>query len=137
MPANFLACHAGSFSNSGTPLPLIVFKIITVGFLFFFINLNVEIKSIKECPFLTFKQFKGFKESFEENPVGAIDILRILMVKALDEGDNLQAADLAKSLAEFESPKLSRIDQTNTELTVDELSDEELERKLLDATRNM
>jgi hypothetical protein len=59
------------------------------------------------------------------------------MVKALDEGDNLQAADLAKSLAEFESPKLSRIDQTNTELTVDELSDEELERKLLDATRNM
>jgi|TARA_B110000438_G_scaffold180047_1_gene172061 hypothetical protein len=86
---------------------------------------------------LTVKQFKGFKESFEENPVGAIDILRILMVKALDEGDNVQAADLAKSLAEFESPKLSRIDQTNTELTVDELSDEELERKLLDATRNM
>ena len=86
---------------------------------------------------LTVKQFKGFKESFEENPVNAIDILRILMVKALDEDDYVQAADLAKSLAEFESPKLSRIDQTNTELTVDELSDEELERKLLDATRNM
>ena len=86
---------------------------------------------------LTVKQFKGFKESFEENPVNAIDILRILMVKALDEDDYVQAADLAKSLAEFESPKLSRIDQTNTELTLDELSDEELERKLLEATKNM
>ena len=86
---------------------------------------------------LTVKQFKEFKDSFEENPVGAIDILRILMVKALDEDDLVQAADLAKSLAEFESPKLSRIDQTNTEISVDELSDEELEQKLLDATNKM
>ena len=52
------------------------------------------------------------------------------MMKALDAGDDIQAADLAKSLAEFESPKLSRIDQTNTELTVDELTDEELDRQL-------
>lgn len=86
---------------------------------------------------VTVKQFKEFKDSFEENPVGAIDILRILMVKALDEDDLVQAADLAKSLAEFESPKLSRIDQTNTEISVDELSDEELEQKLLDATNKM
>ena len=86
---------------------------------------------------LTVKQFKEFKDSFEENPVGAVDILRILMVKALDEDDLVQAADLAKSLAEFESPKLSRIDQTNTEISVDELSDEELEQKLLDATNKM
>ena len=84
---------------------------------------------------LTVKQFKEFKESFEENPVNAIDILRILMVKALDEDDYVQAADLAKSLAEFESPKLSRIDQTNTEVSVDELSDEELNRRLKEATK--
>ena len=83
---------------------------------------------------LTVKQFKEFKDSFEENPVGAIDILRILMVKALDEEDLVQAADLAKSLAEFESPKLSRIDQTNTEVSVDELSDEELNRMLKEAS---
>ena len=37
---------------------------------------------------LTVKQFKEFKDSFEENPVGAVDILRILMVKALDEDDH-------------------------------------------------
>ena len=84
---------------------------------------------------LTVKQFKGFKESFEENPVGAIDILRVLMVKALDEDDYVQAADLAKSLAEFESPKLSRIDQTNTDVSLDELSDEELNRRLKEATK--
>jgi|TARA_B110000881_G_C18482419_1_gene467261 hypothetical protein len=84
---------------------------------------------------LTVKQFKEFKESFEENPVGAIDILRILMVQALDEGDNVQAADLAKSLAEFESPKLSRIDQMNTDVSLDELSDEELNRRLKEATK--
>ena len=86
---------------------------------------------------LTVKQFKEFKDSFEENPVGAIDVLRILMVKALDEDDLVQAADLAKSLAEFESPKLSRIDQTNTEVSVDELSDEELNRMLKEASSNI
>lgn len=79
---------------------------------------------------LTVKQFKEFKDSFEENPVGAVDVLRILMVKALDEDDLVQAADLAKSLAEFESPKLSRIDQTNTEVSVSDLTDEELDRQL-------
>ena len=52
------------------------------------------------------------------------------MVKALDEDDLVQAADLAKSLAEFESPKLSRIDQTNTEVSVSDLTDEELDRQL-------
>ena len=81
---------------------------------------------------LTIKQFKEFKDSFEENPVGAVDILRILMVKALDEDDLVQAADLAKSLAEFESPKLSRIDQTNTEVSVSDLTDEELDRQLIE-----
>ncbi len=79
---------------------------------------------------LTVKQFKEFKDSFEENPVGAVDVFRILMVKALDEDDLVQAADLAKSLAEFESPKLSRIDQTNTEVSVSDLTDEELDRQL-------
>ncbi len=79
---------------------------------------------------VTIKQFKEFKESLEDEPVGAIDILRILMMKALDEGDDVQAADLAKSLAEFESPKLSRIDQTNTEISVNDLTDEELDRQL-------
>ena len=37
---------------------------------------------------------------------------------------------LAKSLAEFESPKLARVDQTSTELTTDALTDDEINEKL-------
>ena len=52
------------------------------------------------------------------------------MMRAFDDNDMDTAADLAKALVEFEKPKLARVDQTNTEISTDELSDEELEELL-------
>ena len=41
-----------------------------------------------------------------------------------------QAIDIAKAIAEFETPKLGRVEQTNIEVKTDDLTDEELDAKL-------
>ena len=80
---------------------------------------------------LTMGEWKKYKEEvLDTTDMSSIDILKILMMKALQEDDFDTAADLAKSLAEFEAPKLARVDQTNVDVSAEELSDEELEKKL-------
>lgn len=64
------------------------------------------------------------------NDVSAIGCLKVLLVKYMQEGEYDEAAKIATTLAEFETPKLARIDQTNTEISAEELSDEELNKKL-------
>jgi|TARA_B110000495_G_scaffold202551_1_gene222993 hypothetical protein len=80
---------------------------------------------------MSMRDWKLFKtDVLAEADMSSIDVLKVLMHKALLSEDFDTATDIAKSLAEFESPKLARIDQTTTELSVDEMSDEELDRKL-------
>jgi len=80
---------------------------------------------------LTMSEWKKYKdEVLEEAEMSSIDVLKILMMKALANDDYDTAADLAKSLAEFEAPKLARVDQTTTEVDASELTEEELEEKL-------
>jgi len=80
---------------------------------------------------LTMNEWKKYKEDvLAEADMSSIDVLKILMMKALQEDDLDTAADLAKSLAEFEAPKLARVDQTTTEVDASELTEEELEEKL-------
>ena len=82
---------------------------------------------------MSMRDWKLFKtDVLAEADMSSIDVLKILMHKALAAEDFDTAADLAKSLAEFESPKLARIDQTTTELSVEDLSDEELDRKIVE-----
>jgi len=69
-------------------------------------------------------------ELMQENNVTALDVLRISMLKAMANNDIDAAVDIAKSIAEFETPKLGRVEQTNIEVKADELSDEELNDKL-------
>ena len=66
----------------------------------------------------------------EENDVSAIGVLKLAMVKAIQNGDMDNAADLAKTLAEFEKPKLARVESKIEEVRTDELTDEELDAKL-------
>ena len=80
---------------------------------------------------LTMNEWKKYKdEVLDEADMSSIDVLKILMMKALAADDFDTAADLAKSLAEFEAPKLARVDQTTTEVDASELTEEELEAKL-------
>jgi len=66
----------------------------------------------------------------EENEVSAIGVLKLAMVKAIDQNDFDTAADLAKSLAEFERPKLARVESKIEEVKTEDLTDEELDAKL-------
>ena len=76
---------------------------------------------------LTAKQFEEYKlDVLADTDVSSLDVLKILMLKALEQSDYDTAADLAKSLAEFEAPKLARVDQTNVEVDASEMTDEEL-----------
>ena len=66
----------------------------------------------------------------KENDISSIGVLKLAMVKAIQSDDFDTAADLAKTLAEFEAPKLARTEATVTEKSADELSDDELHERI-------
>ena len=88
-------------------------------------------KAAREKLRISVEDWQTFKKDVvEDNDMTSLDVLKVLMHKALSEDDFDTAADLAKSLAEFESPKLARIDQTTKELSVDDMSDDEINEAL-------
>jgi len=80
-------------------------------------------KELREQFKLTAKAFMQVKEELPE--VQALDVIKMAMWTALQEDDFESAAKYAEKVAEYEQPKLQRIDQTVTSKTVD-LTDEEL-----------
>ena len=66
----------------------------------------------------------------DEQDISAIGVLKVSMVKALEEGDIERATEIAKILAEFEAPKLARVESKVEEITTTDLTDEELDEKL-------
>jgi hypothetical protein len=62
----------------------------------------------------------------------ALDFLKFRMMELISEGNMVEAQELAKELVEFETPKLSRVDQTNRNFNVSDLSDDELEAELIE-----
>jgi hypothetical protein len=88
-------------------------------------------KEARERLKLTAAELKmDVQELMAENNVTALDVLRLSMVKAVANDDMDQAIDIAKAIAEFETPKLGRVEQTNIEVKADDLTDEELDAKL-------
>ena len=75
---------------------------------------------------MNMQEWKLYKDDLKDLELGAVDVLRALMMKALDAEDFDTAADLAKSIAEFETPKLGRVENINQEKKADEYTDEEL-----------
>jgi hypothetical protein len=71
---------------------------------------------------------RAFQKALVDLPqVSSLDVLRMAMFKALQEDNFEDAARYANMIAEYENPKLARIEQTNTNKTVD-LTDEELKK---------
>lgn len=79
---------------------------------------------------MTAVEFSKFKEELKDVDISAEMMLKVLMMRAFDDDDMDTAADLAKALVEFEKPKLARVDQTNTEISTEDMSDEELDELL-------
>ena len=87
-------------------------------------------KEAREKLKLTAQEMEEYKQEMKDMNVSAVSMLEMLMLKAYQEDDLDTAADLAKSLAEFQTPKLARKESIVTEVAADELTDEELEAKL-------
>jgi hypothetical protein len=82
------------------------------------------------------KQFKinakNFQTVLKDLPLlSALDVLRMAMHDSLQKDNFEDAARYANMIAEYENPKLQRIDQNTTTRTVD-LTDEELKKIILE-----
>ena len=71
---------------------------------------------------------KNFVEVMNELPkLSPLDVLRMAIHTAIAENNYEDAARYAAMLAEYEAPKLARVETNNTTRTVD-MSDEELQK---------
>ena len=88
-------------------------------------------KAARDALKLSAKDWSKYKEEvLDQTEITALDTLKILMIKALDAEDFASATDIAKSLAEYERPKLARVDTKVEEVKADDLSDDELNEML-------
>jgi hypothetical protein len=92
-----------------------------------------QLKSVvaKQANIAAREQFKlnakNFIQVMDELPkLSPLDVMRMAIHKAIAEDNYEDAARYASLLAEYENPKLARIEQTNTNRTAD-LTDEELQ----------
>jgi hypothetical protein len=56
--------------------------------------------------------------------------MQLMMLRAIQDGDPVEAAKLASTIAEYQQPKLQRTENLNANIDFGDLSDEELERQL-------
>ena len=89
-----------------------------------------ENKALRDAMKLSASEFKKIKEEVISEMPSAVDILKVQLVKAMQVEDQETIERLAIALAEYEQPKLQRIDQTNLSLDTSELSEEELQKKI-------
>ena len=87
-------------------------------------------KELREALKMTAAEIKLTAQALSEAGVGAVDRLRVIAAKYEEQGDIDSAVDIYKSIAEFEAPKLARVDQTTTEVGIEDLSEDELNEKI-------
>jgi|TARA_X000001388_G_scaffold77470_2_gene78422 hypothetical protein len=87
-------------------------------------------KALREAMKISASEFKKIKDDVITELPSAVDILKVQLVKAMQVEDQETIERLALALAEFEQPKLQRIDQTSLALDAAELSEEELAAKI-------
>ena len=76
------------------------------------------------------KQWKEMQEELANDKLDSVEVLRIIAHQKLEDGDTDGAVDIFKSIAEYEKPKLARVESKVEEVKADELTDEELNAKL-------
>jgi hypothetical protein len=89
-------------------------------------------KAVREALNVTAKQWKVASTELGDNMPSAIDVLKLQMLDSLTKGDTDAAVELAKVLAEYEQPKLARVDGVSVTMDAEGLSDEELEQRLIE-----
>lgn len=89
---------------------------------------NAEARAALKLSMNEWKKYKD--EVLIDTDMSSLDVLKILMMKALQNEEYDTAAELAGKLAEYEAPKLARTEATVTEVSAGDMSDEELDAKL-------
>ena len=87
-------------------------------------------RALREAMKLSASEFKKIRDDIITEMPSAVDILKVQLVKAMQIEDQDTIERLAIALAEYEQPKLQRIDQTTLAVNADELSEEELAAKI-------
>ena len=83
----------------------------------------------KEKKELAKQTIVAMRELGDEAP-DALEALKYVLVQAMEEGDTENIVKVASILAEYQAPKLSRQDVTQTNIDAADLTDEELEAEL-------
>jgi len=87
--------------------------------------------AIREKMKLTVADFKNMREDMDMNDApSALDFLKFHMINLMSDAKYDEAAEIAKTIAEYEAPKLSRVDQSTLNFDTSDMSDEELEAEL-------
>jgi hypothetical protein len=87
-------------------------------------------RALREAMKLSASEFKKIRDEIIIEMPSAVDILKVQLIKAMQVNDQDTIERLAIALAEYEQPKLQRIDQTTLNVDAGELSEEELARKI-------
>ena len=87
-------------------------------------------KALREAMKISASEFKKIRDDVITEMPSAVDILKVQLAKAMQVEDQETIERLALALAEFEQPKLQRVDQTSLQLDASELTEEELAAKI-------
>lgn len=87
-------------------------------------------RALREAMKLSASEFKKIRDDIITEMPSAVDILKVQLIKAMQVEDQDTIERLAIALAEYEQPKLQRVDQTTLAVNADELSEEELAAKI-------
>ena len=87
-------------------------------------------KALREAMKLSASEFKKIRDDVITEMPAAVDILKVQLVKAMQVEAQETIERLALALAEFEQPKLQRVDQTSLTIDTAELSEVELNARI-------
>ena len=87
-------------------------------------------KALREAMKLSAAEFKKIRDDIITEMPTAVEILKVQLIKAMQVEDQETIERLAIALAEYEQPKLQRVDQTTRNLDTAAMSEEELDRKI-------
>lgn len=87
-------------------------------------------KALREAMKLSAAEFKKIRDDIITEMPTAVEILKVQLIKAMQVEDQETIERLAIALAEYEQPKLQRIDQTTKNLDATAMTEEELDRKI-------
>lgn len=87
-------------------------------------------KALREALKVSAAEIRETAKVLEESNISSVDRLKVIAARYEEQGDLDSAVDIYKTIAEFEAPKLARVDQTNVEVGVEDLTEEELNERI-------